>query len=123
MLIDLIRLARPQDWVKNVFVLLPLPFAVAAKEAQFSPAVFLLGLAGFCLVNSAAYTFNDLCDASTDRLHPQKCRRPIAAGRVSRRTAVVELILLLAAGLFLCLATEKPAAVAIVLAYVAINVA
>ncbi len=127
MLTGLVRLARPQDWIKNVFVLLPVPFAVKAMHAaarqNLAPVSFLLGLAGFCLVNSAIYTLNDLCDAKADRLHPTKRGRPIAAGEVSKRAAAVQIAVLLLAGLALCLAAERPPAVAIVLSYIAINTA
>ena len=123
MLTNLIRLARPQDWIKNVFVLLPVPFALAAGS-RFVPAAFLLGLAGFCLVNSAVYTLNDLFDAEADRLHPEKCRRPIAAGLVPVGVAAVQSIVLLSLGLGLCLAAgNRPTVMTIVLAYVVINLA
>jgi 4-hydroxybenzoate polyprenyltransferase len=121
MIADLIRLARPKHWIKNVFVLLPVPFALAAG-AKLSPVAFLLGLAGFCLVNSAVYTLNDLCDAETDRLHPRKCGRPIAAGKVSRSAAIVQVLVLLAAGLGLCVAAQRPATLTIAAVYVAVNV-
>ncbi|MCE5303669.1 MAG: UbiA prenyltransferase family protein [Planctomycetaceae bacterium] len=122
MFLDLIRLARPKDWAKNVFVLLPAPFAMAAG-VRFAPIDLLLGLLGFCLVNSAVYTLNDLCDAETDRLHPQKCRRPIASGRVSRTVAAVQMVVLLAAGLALCLLAGRQPACTIALVYAAINLA
>jgi 4-hydroxybenzoate polyprenyltransferase len=118
----LIKLARPKDWIKNVFVLLPVPFAIAAG-AHFETIPFLLGLAGFCLINSAIYTLNDLCDAESDRLHPQKCRRPIAAGIVSTRAASFQIVVLLALGLALCLLAHKAGTMAIVLVYIAINAA
>ena len=123
MFTDLTRLARPKHWIKNVFVLLPVPFALKATGGEgFSFLSFLFGLAGFCLVNSAIYTLNDLCDAATDRLHPRKCRRPIAAGKVPRFVAVIQIFVLLIAGLGLCFAAEKPATLTIVAAYVVINV-
>jgi len=122
MFIGLVRLARPQDWVKNVFVVLPVPFALAA-EAHFAPTDFLLGLAGFCLISSAIYTLNDLYDAETDRLHPKKCQRPIASGEVPKGAAVIQIGVLLLAGLGLCMAAQKPPSTTIVLAYVAVNVA
>lgn len=123
MFIDLIRLARPRHWVKNIFVLLPLPFCLATG-AHLVPATLLLGLAGFCLVNSAVYTLNDLSDARADRLHPQKQRRPLAAGRVSSVAAIGQIIVLLAVGLGLCLAAgNSPTVMVIVLAYVVINLA
>lgn len=121
MLIGLIQLARPKHWVKNVFVVLPVPFALAAG-AHLSPLTFLLGLVGFCLVNSAVYALNDLTDAKTDRLHAEKRHRPLAAGRVSVRAAMVQMIVLLSVGLGLCAAAGHARAVmAIVLAYVVIN--
>jgi 4-hydroxybenzoate polyprenyltransferase len=123
MLTALVQLARPKHWIKNVFVLLPVPFAIKALgDESFSPLTFILGLAGFCLVNSAVYTLNDLCDAAADRLHPRKCRRPIAAGVVSRAAAATQIILLGAAGMMLCLATHKPACVLISAVYVILNV-
>ncbi len=121
MLISLIRLARPRDWIKNIFVLLPVPFALKA-HAQFDPVPFLLGVAGFCLVNSAIYTLNDLFDADSDRIHPQKCHRPIAAGLVPPWAALIQAAVLFVAGVGLCLLTRRLDAVAIVLAYIAINV-
>ena len=120
---DLIRLARPKHWIKNVFVLLPVPFALKATSGVgFSFLSFLLGLAGFCLVNSAVYTLNDLCDAETDRLHPRKCRRPIAAGKVHKSVAVLQITVLLFAGLGLCFAAGRPVTLSIAGAYLAINV-
>jgi 4-hydroxybenzoate polyprenyltransferase len=121
MLKALITLARPKHWIKNVFVLLPVPFALKA-EGVFSPWTFLLGLAGFCLVNSAVYTLNDLCDAAADRLHPRKRFRPIAAGVVPRNVAAAQIVVLCAAGMGLCLAAHRPACVLIAAVYVALNV-
>ena len=62
-------------------------------------------------------------DAKTDRLHPKKCHRPIAAGEVSPTAAAVQLAVLLVAGLGLCVAAERYPSVIIVLAYVAANLA
>jgi 4-hydroxybenzoate polyprenyltransferase len=124
MVISLVRLARPRDWVKNVFVLLPVPFAVAAgtKFGKSDWTPFALGLLGFCLVNSAIYTLNDLFDAAADRLHPKKRFRPIAAGEVPVGVAWAQVVVLFAAGLLLCLAAHKAQTLTIVLAYVALNI-
>ena len=72
---------------------------------------------------SAVYTLNDLCDAEGDRLHPQKSRRPIAAGKVSKRAAAVQMVVLFLAGLGLCFLAARPPSMAIVLIYVVINLA
>ena len=58
----LLELARPKHWVKNVFVFMPLPFAIAAG-ARVEPLPFLLGLLGLCLASSGVYAFNDAQDA------------------------------------------------------------
>ncbi len=122
MLPGLLQLARPKDWIKNIFVLIPLPFAwMAGERSGFDLLVFLLGLGGFCLVNSGVYTLNDLLDAEADRLHPRKRDRPIAAGSVAPEVALLEAAVLLAAGLGLCFATGRGGVMALVLAYVAIN--
>lgn len=123
MFIDLVRLARPQHWIKNVFVLLPVPFAMAAHHFTLDVTALCLGLLGFCLVNSAIYTFNDMCDAAADKLHPKKKQRPIAAGKVSRPVAITQTLVLQAIGCVLCWLADKPFVMAIVLAYVIVNVA
>jgi len=118
----LVRLARPTDWIKNVFVLLPVPFAVAA-DAALEPAAFLLGVLGFCLINSAVYTLNDLCDAKADRRHPKKRHRPIAAGEVSAPLAVLQVVVLTSAGLGLGIAAGKAGVVPLYVVYIGLNVA
>lgn len=119
----LIKLARPRHWIKNVFVLLPVPFALKASGAESFPlSTFLLGLAGFCLVNSAVYVLNDLCDANADRLHPKKRLRPIAAGFVPKGAAIIESVFLCAAGIALSLAAHRSGCVAISVVYILLNV-
>ena len=117
---DLVRLARPGHWIKNVFVLAPVPFAVRAG-AHFAPGPFLLGFLGFCLVNSAVYALNDLCDAEADRRHPQERLRPIASGKVPAGPALLEAGVLLALGMALCFAARKEGVVPLVLAYAGVN--
>ncbi len=100
LVVDVIRLCRPHQWIKNVFVLAPLVFS----GEFFRPAAWLatlIALASFCLLSSTVYAFNDLLDAPADRLHPRKKSRPIAAGRVSPVMAVAGIVLLLATALAL----------------------
>ena len=67
---DLVRLARPKDWLKNVFVLMPLPFALASG-ATLAIRPLVLGIAAMCLSSSAIYATNDLVDVERDRLNPR----------------------------------------------------
>ncbi len=121
MLKDLLELSRPKHWIKNVFVFMPLPFALASGTAQLDPWRFLLGLAGFSLANSAVYAFNDARDAERDRLHPKKRRRPVASGRVSVRAAAAWAGALALAGAALTLASGSVWSLVVVLVYVALN--
>lgn len=120
MIVDLLKLSRPLHWVKNAFVLMPLPFAIAAG-AEPDWLSFLLGLAGFCLANSAVYAFNDAHDAARDRLHPDKAGRPVAAGRVGVVTARVWASFLLVASFALTGLSGHPGAVAVTAAYALLN--
>ncbi|MDX5297433.1 MAG: decaprenyl-phosphate phosphoribosyltransferase, partial [Gammaproteobacteria bacterium] len=85
----LVRLMRPRQWIKNVFVFAPLVFAgrfVDMSSLVMVGLTFLL----FCMASSAAYIINDWRDMDSDRRHPHKCRtRPLAAGHVTPRQAFV----------------------------------
>jgi 4-hydroxybenzoate polyprenyltransferase len=118
----LIELSRPKDWAKNVFILMPLPFALAAG-ARIEPLSFFLGFVGFCLASSAVYSFNDAQDAERDRAHPKKRMRPIASGRISVGMARIWCGMLLAASVGLTLASGQPAALLVTAIYVALNLA
>src|SRR5262245_41068775 len=76
MLRDWIALARPLHWSKNAFVLMPIPFALAAG-ASVPRGRLLAGLVAFSLANSAVYAFNDAQDAARDRMHKTKKERPV----------------------------------------------
>ncbi len=117
---DLIRLARPQHWVKSGFIALPIPFAVAAGSSLELNRLGL-GIAGFTLLASAVYVFNDILDAVRDREHPRKKSRPIAAGRVGRTLAFGWCLLLLGSGFALLIGCDRPQVPVLASAYIAIN--
>jgi 4-hydroxybenzoate polyprenyltransferase len=97
-----LRLARPRQWSKNLAVLAALIFAVRFREAA---DLLLAGeaLVAFILLSASVYAFNDLLDADSDRRHPVKKLRPIAAGHVSRGEALLLAGLWAGAGLGLAL--------------------
>lgn len=115
------RLLRPHQWLKNAFVLLGIFFAHAWSDLALLGAVALAVL-GFCLVSSFVYVINDLSDVAADRLHPHKRHRPLAAGTVTPRAALLLSGVLLVAGLGLGWAAG-PAVALILLLYLLLNLA
>lgn len=80
------RLLRPYQWVKNVFIFAGVVFARRLDDPH-AVLLTVLGFACFCLASSAVYVLNDIHDREEDRLHPRKCKRPIASGEISVTTA------------------------------------
>ena len=93
-----LKTLRPHQWVKNVFVAAPLVFAKHLADAEFALRAGL-AVAAFCALAGAVYAFNDVLDVAADRAYPTKCKRPIAAGHLSERAALVVAALLALAGL------------------------
>ncbi len=93
--IDLLRI--PQ-YSKNLFIFLPLFFALHLQEPERLFKVSL-GFLGFCLLASAVYIFNDLYDLEEDSQHPTKKYRPLPAGRITKGSAVGLMACLHALGL------------------------
>lgn len=84
---SLLKLARPKQWAKSVFVLIGPFYGMRDLAAQgYSlrdialPAFLTAAL--FALASSACYVVNDIADRDADRLHPRKRNRPIASGAV-----------------------------------------
>lgn len=82
----LLRLARPQQWSKNVLVLAA-PGAAGVLLEGRSIVKTLIAFVCFCLAASGTYCWNDALDVHADRMHPKKQARPVAAGNVSVATA------------------------------------
>lgn len=79
-----LRTLRPQQWVKNALVLLPLVLSHQFADPAKLPAG-LLAVLVFCLASSSAYVLNDILDRHADREHPSKRFRPFASGALSPR--------------------------------------
>ncbi len=79
---------RPHQWVKNLFVAAPLVFSKHLFDSAYNlRAAAAVGL--FCAVSGAVYALNDVRDVDADRNHPVKRNRPIAAGELSERSALL----------------------------------
>ncbi len=88
-----VKLLRPDQWVKNAFLVAPLIFSKHLFDAAYVK-VTVLALIVFSLVSSAVYVVNDLADREADRQHPVKKNRPIASGLISATEAIVILVVL-----------------------------
>jgi 4-hydroxybenzoate polyprenyltransferase len=85
---------RPRQWTKNVFVFAaPLFSKIVIDEPRtLFPVVAAFSLLSF--LSASVYLINDVIDRENDRQHPQKCRRPIAAGKVSPPAAILTSLIL-----------------------------
>lgn len=121
LMLAMLELLRPQQWVKNAFVLVGLLFGHAWRDPAMVKAALLTTLA-FCLASGAVYAFNDARDAAQDRDHPDKRRRPVARGAVSPAQAIGLSIAVAAASLALAAGVAWQAA-AIIAGYLALSAA
>lgn len=85
---DICSLLRPWQWVKNIFVFLPLFFDGRIFCTNDFLSV-LIATFSFCMASSAVYCFNDILDSKIDYVHPIKCMRPIPSGRITKITASI----------------------------------
>jgi decaprenyl-phosphate phosphoribosyltransferase len=92
-----IKLIRPKDWAKNLFLFVPVFFA-----GEFFNSQILLELLGgfvcFSLVASSIYIINDYRDIEDDRIHPVKKTRPLASGAIPKTSALILACIFLIAG-------------------------
>lgn len=117
-----VKLMRPHHYIKNLLV-----FAALACSGQFFDpgklTACLVGFAAFCLLSSAVYIINDIQDREKDRLHPTKCRRPIASGAVSVHQAWILAAVLLVAAVLCHLLTRRLSAGLLLALYLVLNLA
>jgi len=97
---ELIRLLRPHQWVKNIFVFIGLLFGHAWHDLSLVYSVVAAFIAFSC-VASFIYVINDIADRETDRQHPKNRLRPLAAGTVSMGAAITLAAIFLVFGLSL----------------------
>lgn len=89
-----LQLLRVHQWIKNLFVFVPLLFSMHLFEANY----FLSSLKAFfmfCLASSYIYIINDIIDLEADAVHPKKKFRPLPSGKISKHNAWIVSILIL----------------------------
>lgn len=83
-LLEYIKLMRPKQYIKNGFVLAALIFS----NNILNPSLALksiLSFIAFCMISSSAYILNDILDIEKDKMHPKKCKRPLASGSIGKK--------------------------------------
>jgi len=117
---SIITLLRPNQWIKNIVIFGALIFAREFTDwGNVSRAFYAFAI--FCLLSSTIYIVNDIIDRDSDRSHPLKKGRPLAAGTISPSVAWVIAALIGAIGLALAFAMPEPFIYA-ALAFLAFNV-
>lgn len=97
---NILKILRLHQWVKNTFIFIPLFFGGSLFDmADWTSS--LVAFVAFSFAASAIYSINDIVDVEADKKHPKKCKRPIAAGLVSKRQASLLAIILAIAALAL----------------------
>ena len=89
-----LNLIRPKQWIKNLFVMVPLFFGGALFDFKSLIAGAITFIA-YSFAASSIYCFNDIHDVDDDRRHPAKCHRPVASGAVSIFQAYVLMALMI----------------------------
>jgi decaprenyl-phosphate phosphoribosyltransferase len=119
--VALLKTLRPHQWVKNLFVLAALVFSKHLFDAGMATRA-LIAAGCFCALSGAVYAFNDVRDVEADRRHPTKRHRPIAAGALSERGALIAAAVLAVAALAVG-AALTPLLAAVSAAYLVVNLA
>lgn len=100
--LEYINLMRPKQYIKNLFVLAALIFSGKLLETQLIYKT-IIAFISFCLISSSVYVLNDIVDIEKDKLHPKKCKRPLASGAVSKTSAIILFVILVIASIGLTL--------------------
>ena len=96
-IVSVAKLLRPHQYVKNLFVFLPVFFGMKFLDLHVLLKT-TLAFFSFSLIASSVYIFNDIHDIEEDKKHPQKRFRPLASGQISQVEAYVLLSILLVLG-------------------------
>ena len=120
MLKEYISLLRPHQYIKNLFLFLPAFFSLQIMDVDVVLRTCIAFVA-YCCMASAVYILNDYKDRETDREHPVKRLRPLAAGTIKTSTAFILMGSLVVLGFLLSILLGK-SVFYLLTAYVFINV-
>lgn len=118
---SIISLMRPHQYIKNLFIFLPLFFALKITDTELLLNAIIAFIA-FSLTASAIYTLNDYHDIEEDKQHPKKSNRPLASGAISKLQAIIIMGVLSIVGIALMYSLSVQA-MALLVGYVLMNIA
>ncbi|MDE7401815.1 MAG: decaprenyl-phosphate phosphoribosyltransferase [Muribaculaceae bacterium] len=124
MLGSLFSLMRPHQWIKNIFVLIPLFFGGKLFDLLCWREAILAAIA-FSFMASAVYCINDLHDLEADRRHPKKKNRPLASGKIRPVEAIFLAVILVLSSFaisYFMLAQAGPKVSLVLLFYFILNI-
>lgn len=106
-----IKIARPDHWVKNAFILPGIAIAILLTDYSFSMETVWKFLAGFlatCFIASANYVINEWLDAEFDKYHPTKKYRPVVSENMKFSLVMLEYAICIIIGIGLSLLVNIP---------------
>lgn len=95
---DYLKLLRPHQYLKNLFIFTPIIFGLQISNLELLGKSFIAFIA-FSLVASSIYIFNDIKDLEEDKKHPSKKTRPITSGIISIKNGIITMIVLFMTGI------------------------
>ena len=116
------KLLRIKHYAKNSLIFVPMFF----NGSFFDPSKLipvLVGFLAFSLTCSTVYIFNDIRDVEKDKLHPTKCRRPIASGAISLKAAKMCLIFCVLLSFGISLLADIASSCIVIVIYLFLNIA
>ena len=115
-------LIRPKQWVKQIFIFLPLFFDKKLLHVD-SVVNALWAFIAFSLAASAIYCLNDIMDIEADKQHPKKCLRPLASGKISKPQAYTIMTMLILSSIGVAyFAFDKFYVLGIIAGYIVLNI-
>jgi decaprenyl-phosphate phosphoribosyltransferase len=115
-----LKLIRVEQYIKNAFVFAPLFFSGSFLNGDLLLKTIICFVC-FCLASSSVYILNDYFDVKEDQLHPIKSKRPLAAGTISKKNALLLFVTLLISSLVVSFSSNNAVFYTIVF-YVILNV-
>ena len=117
-----LSLIRPHQWLKQVFIFLPLFFDKKLLQIEYVIDA-LWAFTAFSLAASAIYCLNDIMDIEADKQHPKKCLRPLASGKISKPQAYTIMAILILSSIGIAYFTfDTLYLLGIIVGYIVLNI-